>query len=58
MSEKIEITIERDEDQVSIYSTDPLIFIARGAADVTDRELLVIYGNALEAHRDSLPVSV
>ncbi len=52
------ITIERTPTQAAIYSDEPGITVIRDA-HVSDRELLLTYADALEAHRSSeepLPV--
>ncbi len=55
MSMKIEITLERTETQVSVYSTDPMILVARDAK-VSDYAALRAYALALERLRESLAV--
>jgi hypothetical protein len=47
---KLTITIERTPTQVSIYSLDPMIFVARDP-HVSERELLQAFADAFELHR-------
>ena len=59
MSTKIEITLERDDETVTIWSTDPMIHISRdivGNGDPGDDEIIDLYRDALSAHRESLSV--
>lgn len=58
--EKLVITIERTEKQVSIYSLEPSICIMRdvdkkGSA-TSDRAMLKAFANALDAQRENLNV--
>ena len=52
---KIEITLERTETQVSVYSTDPIILVARDAK-VSDYAVLRAYALALERLRESMTI--